>query len=64
MKRPHVRVNVESPLTTYFMLAEAGYGTVEEVRRWDSRMVQQALWRLKYKSDYDRASFELNKVEK
>lgn len=45
----------------YFRLVDAGYGSYNEVKQFDARVVAQALHYLKFKSDYEATYMELNK---
>lgn len=49
------------PLLIFLQLAKAGYGSVDEVEKWDARKVCQALAYINFCSDYESAALELNK---
>lgn len=59
--RPQVEA-VDSDLTVYFRLCEEGYArSISEAEELDARTVLQALARIKFLDDYERAYWELNK---
>jgi len=45
----------------FFRLSKAGYGSVNEIEKWDARKVLQALAYEVFCSDYEAAWLELNK---
>jgi len=45
----------------HLRLIDAGFGSYEEVRKLDARVVLQALNFMKFKTDYERAYMEINK---
>lgn len=60
-KCPSIKVKDE-PLVTYFELAVAGYGSVDEIEKWDARRVLQALAHMKFRADWQAAWIEANKT--
>lgn len=52
---------VDDDLLIYFKLSKAGYGSVNEIEKWDVRKVLQALNYEKFVSDYEHAHMEVNK---
>jgi hypothetical protein len=48
-------------LLIYFKLARAGYGSVNEIEKWDARKVLQAIHYEKFCNEYEAAYFELNR---
>jgi hypothetical protein len=58
--RPSIEAD-DDPLLVYYRLSKAGYGSVNEIERWDSRRVLQALYYEGFLFDYELAYVELNK---
>lgn len=56
---PKIQVT-EDPLLIYFKLSRAGYGSVDEIREWDTRTVLQCLAYEEFNQKWEQAYLELN----
>jgi len=45
----------------YFRLSKAGYGSINEIKKMEARVILQALHYEGFCADYDNALIELNK---
>lgn len=59
-KRPRIKAK-DDDLLLFFKLSKAGYGTVDELEKWNARKVLQALAYENFCDEYETTFMELNK---